>query len=290
MSVRNEGGALPSCGGGLALRGHNVRRILVAAGVGFSLAPGAGAWGAGLGPAPLGRALDHSTLVVDRDGRLLRPFTTSGGRWRFPATPESIDPRYRAFLLAYEDKRFLGHHGVDLLALGRAALQLIRNGRIVSGASTISMQVARLLEPRTERSFTAKLRQIARAVQIERALNKDEILALYLSLAPYGGNLEGARAASHAYFGKEPRRLTLAESALLIALPQAPETRRPDRFADAARHARDRVLDRIAAAGLVPADEVAHAKLEPVPHGRKPMPMLAPHAADAAVAAAPGRT
>ena len=149
------------------------------------------------------------------------------------------------------------------------------------------MQVARLLEPRTERSITAKLRQVVRAIEIEHALSKDEILALYLSLAPYGGNLEGVRAASLAYFGKEPRRLTLGEAALLVALPQSPEQRRPDRSRDAARHARDRVLDRAAAAGVVPRDEIDRARQEPVPEGRKPMPMLAPHAADAAVAAAP---
>src|SRR5262249_3443760 len=107
--------------------------------------------------------------------------------------------------------------------------------------------------------------------------------------APYGGNLEGIRAASLAYLGKEPRRLSLAERALLVALPQSPELRRPDRSVDAARAARDRVLDRVAAAGIVPADEVARARLEPVPTGRKPMRMLAPHAADAIVAAAPDR-
>src|SRR5207302_1222382 len=109
--------------------------------------------------------------------------------------------------------------------------------RPVSGASTLTMQVARLLEPR-ERTLTAKLRQMVRAIEIERVLSKDQILALYLSLAPYGGNLEGIRAASLAYFGKEPRRLSLAESALLVALPQSPEHRRPDRSLETARKAR----------------------------------------------------
>jgi penicillin-binding protein 1C len=161
-------------------------------------------------------------MVVDRDGRLLRPYTTPEGRWRLPATRADIDPRLFDILFAYEDKRYAQHHGVDLLALGRALSQLLLNGRIVSGASTISMQVARLLEPRSERSFAAKLRQIVRAIELERALGKDEILSLYLSLAPYGGNLEGIRAASLSYFGKEPRRLSLAGSALLVALPQAP--------------------------------------------------------------------
>ena len=116
------------------------------------------------------------------------------------------------------------HHGVDPLALGRAALQLVTEGRIVSGGSTITMQLARLMEPRRERSLGAKLRQMVRAVQLERQLSKDQILDLYLTLAPFGGNLEGIRAASLAYFGKEPKRLSLAESALLVALPQSPET------------------------------------------------------------------
>src|SRR5262245_55370783 len=153
-------------------------------------------WIASLGPPPLGQGLAFSTLVVDRDGRLLRPYTTSEGRWRLPATRDDVDPRFLALLLAYEDRRFATHHGVDPLALGRALSQLVVNGRIVSGASTLSMQVARLLEPRSERSFAAKLRQIVRAIEIEQRLSKDEILALYLSLAPYGGNLEGVRAAA----------------------------------------------------------------------------------------------
>ena len=246
-------------------------------------------WIASLGPTPLGEGLSLSTLVADRDGKLLRPYATREGRWRLPATRENVDPRFLDMLLACEDRRFLSHHGVDPLALGRAVMQLVRNGQTVSGASTLTMQVARLLEPR-ERTVLAKLRQMVRAIEIERKLSKDEVLALYLSLAPYGGNVEGIRAASLAYFGKEPRRLTLAESALLVALPQSPEQRRPDRSMDNARHARDRVLDRIAAAGLVPADEVARAKSQSVPERRKPMPMLAPHAANAVVAAAPGRS
>jgi penicillin-binding protein 1C len=256
--------------------------IVVMAGVMWS-------WIASLGPVPRGDALAFSTLVVDRDGRLLRPYTTPEGRWRLPATREDVDPRFLAMLFAYEDRRFLSHHGVDPLAFGRAVTQLVANGRIVSGASTLTMQVARLLEPRSERSFIAKLRQMVRAIQLEQALSKDEILALYFSLAPYGGNLEGIRAASLAYLGKEPRRLTLAESALLVALPQSPEARRPDRSAATARASRDRVLDRLAAAGIVPADEIERAKQETVAEGRRPMPALAPHAADAAVAAIPSR-
>ncbi len=244
-------------------------------------------WIAALGPAPLGKDIEFSTRVLDRNGRLLRAYATSDGRWRLPATVADVDPRFFDVLFAYEDKRFRTHHGVDPLALARAALQLATHGRILSGGSTLTMQVARLLEPRRERTFAAKLRQIVRAVEIERVLTKDEVLSLYLSLAPYGGNLEGIRAASLAYFGKEPRHLSLGEAALLVALPQSPEQRRPDRSVEAARQARDRVLDRFAATGLVPADEIALAKAERVPSARHSMPMLAPHAADEARAQAP---
>jgi penicillin-binding protein 1C len=238
-----------------------------------------------LGPAPLS-VDDVSTAVLDREGRLLRAYATRDGRWRLPAEVKDVDPRYIDMLLAYEDKRFRQHAGVDLFAFARALVQIARNGRIVSGGSTLTMQVARLLEPRDERSLLAKLRQTVRAIEIERALSKNAVLALYLTLAPYGGNLEGIRAASLSYFGKEPRRLTLSEAALLVALPQSPEARRPDRSVATARAARDRVLDRVA--GLFPASEIDRAKLEPVPEGRKPMPMLAPHVADAVVAERPG--
>lgn len=268
-----------------------LRRSLVAVSLTvLTAASSTAVWIVSLGPPPLGEHLTYSTLVVDREGRLLRPYTTSDGRWRLSATRADVDPRMLAMLFAYEDKRFATHHGVDPRALGRAVSQLLVNGRIVSGASTITMQVARLLEPRAERSFVAKLRQMVRAIEIERKLSKEQVLALYLSLAPYGGNLEGIRAAALAYFGKEPRRLTLGEAALLVALPQSPELRRPDRSLEAARRARNRVLDRLALAGVVPADEIARAKLEGVPSGRQPMPMLAPHAADAVVADVPDRT
>jgi penicillin-binding protein 1C len=247
------------------------------------------AWVYSLGSAPLGRDLEASHVVLDREGRLLRAYTTSDGRWRLPATAKDVDPRFLKLLFAYEDKRFREHHGVDAFALTRAALQFATSGHIVSGGSTITMQVARLLEPRHHRSLSAKMRQIARALELERALSKQQILALYLTLAPYGGNLEGIRAASLAYFGKEPRHLSLAEAALLVALPQSPELRRPDRFPDTARAARDRVLDRAAAAGVVPRDEIARAESAAVPHARRLLPVLAPHAADQVAASEPDR-
>jgi penicillin-binding protein 1C len=246
-----------------------------------------GMWVRALPPLPMADGLSYSVEVVDREGLLLRPYATNEGRWRLKSDVDDVDPRYLAMLIAYEDKRFRSHRGVDPIAMTRAAWQWAIHREIVSGASTISMQVARLLEPRSERTMGAKLRQMVRALELERRMSKDEILSLYLSLAPYGGNLEGVRAASLAYFGKEPKRLSRAEAALLVALPQSPEARRPDRSAQRARIARDRVLGRIADDIGIPADEVAAAKAEVMPAQRKAMPALAPHAADQAVAAAP---
>ena len=218
-------------------------------------------------------------------GDCCAPMRRGRGVGGCPVTVKDVDPRFLRLLFVYEDKRFYEHHGVDPLSMVRAAYQFVTSGHIVSGGSTITMQLARLLEPREHRTLGAKLRQIVRALEIEHALGKDDILALYLTLAPYGGNLEGVRAASLAYFGKEPRKLSLAEAALLVALPQSPELRRPDRSPETARAARDRVLDRIAAAGVAPRDEIARAKTQSVPHERKQLPMLAPHAADQVVSA-----
>ena len=263
--------------------------LTIAGGLGAAGALAGAIWAHSLGPAPLGKNLEYSHVVLDREGRLLRAYATTEGRWRLPVSERDVDPRFLKLLFTYEDKRFREHHGIDPLSMGRAAVQLVTRGQIISGGSTISMQVARLLEPRERRSLGAKMRQIVRALELESALGKDGVLALYLTLAPYGGNLEGVRAASLAYFGKEPRKLSLAEAALLVALPQSPELRRPDRFPTAARAARDRVLDRAALAGLMPRDEIARAKTQPVPHERKPLPVLAPHAADQVVLLEPDR-
>ncbi len=235
-------------------------------------------------PLDLMSAREHSVVVVDRDGRLLRPFTMPNGRWRLPVTHTQVDPRYVAMLIAYEDARFRQHSGVDWLAAARAALQMATHGRVVSGASTLTMQVARLMEPR-ERSIAAKLRQSVQAWRMERVIAKDGVLDRYLMLAPFGGNLEGVRAASLAYFGREPRRLSIAEAALLVALPQAPEARRPDKHPDAARRARDAVLARALARGIIDAREAEAARAEPVPTWRREFPHLAPHATEEAVAA-----
>ena len=247
------------------------------------------AWVVSLPRLPLAEAKQVSTTIVDRNGKLLRAYAMADGRWRLPVDAKrDVDPTYLNLLLAYEDRRFREHHGVDPLALARAALQLVFRGHIVSGGSTITMQLARLMEPRRERSVYAKLRQIVRALEIERELGKDQILNLYLAMAPFGGNLEGVRAASIAYFGKEPKRLTLAESALLVALPQSPETRRLDRYPEAARLGRDRVLARMVEEHRLAPEEARQASAAPVPRLRKPMPILAPHSADQAIATVKG--
>ncbi len=223
-----------------------------------------------------------STEVVDRDGQLLRPFATAEGRWRLPIKLADVDPQFLKMLITFEDKRFYKHDGVDAWAIGRAALQFIRNGRIVSGGSTISMQLARLNEPPSARGLPLKLRQMFRALQIERSFNKKQILERYLTVAPYGGNLEGLRAASLAYFGKEPRKLALQEIALLVALPQSPESRRPDRKPENAKLARDRVLQRMADAGAIEPSEIARASALKLDANRRGLPTLAPHLAETA--------
>lgn len=230
---------------------------------------------------------DVSVEVKDRNGELARPYVVSDGRWRLKTELASVDPLYIGMLLNYEDRRFHDHFGVDLRAMVRATMQAVVSGRIISGGSTLTMQVARLLEEGGTGDFRGKIRQMRVALKLERELSKDEILSLYLLLAPFGGNLEGVRAASLSYFGKEPARLTPAEAALLVAIPQSPESRRPDRAPDHAEAPRDRVLARAVQSGYIDADEAEAARSEKIPTQRKPFPAFAPHLADRARQAAP---
>ncbi|NEX15120.1 MAG: penicillin-binding protein 1C [Halochromatium sp.] len=232
-------------------------------------------------------ALATSVQVLDRNGQLLRAFTVDDGRWRLPLSLDEVDPLYRQMLLGYEDRRFWQHAGVDPRALLRAGWQALRYGRIVSGGSTLSMQVVRLRWELSTGSWQDKWRQLGGALALERVATKEQLLEAYLSLAPFGGNLEGVRAASLAWFGREPRRLTPAQAALLVALPQAPEQRRPDRYPEAARRGRDRVLARAEALGLIDADTAAAARREPIPTQRRAFPMLAPHLARRALRQSP---
>lgn len=268
--------------------GRRRDRRLLAAVCALALAAGAadharasfGRWIAATELPPLAVAV--GTEVVARDGSLLRAFPVENGRWRLAPPAEGVDARYLAMLLAWEDRRFRQHQGVDPRAVLRAAAQAAWHGRFVSGASTLSMQVARLLERGPTGGWRGKLRQARVAMALERRLGKDRVLDLYLRLAPYGGNVEGVRAASLMWFGKEPRRLTPAEAALLVALPQAPEARRPDRQAarEPARLARDRVLARAQAAGILTAEDAALARGVPLPRATLPFPALAPHLAE----------
>jgi len=230
-----------------------------------------------------------SAEVLAEDGTLLRAYTVADGRWRLALDPARVDATYLAMLLAYEDQRFHSHMGIDPVALLRAAWSAVRTGRMVSGGSTLTMQVARLLEDGPTGTWAGKARQIRLALALERRLEKDAILSLYLHLAPMGGNLEGLRSGARAWFGKDPARLTPAQAALLIALPQSPAARSPDSHAHAARLARDRVLERAVATNVLTRAEADAAKREPVPSARRAFPALAPHLADRLVAAHPGQ-
>lgn len=237
-------------------------------------------------PPSLEKFRQTSVLVLDARDRLLRGYTVANGLWRLPVRVAEVDPLYLRMLLAYEDQRFADHNGLDPVALVRALGQWLWYGRPVSGASTLTMQTARLLEPHP-RTLAGKIGEMLRALQLERRYNKDEILRFYLTLAPYGGHLEGIRAASLAWFGKEPGRLTPAEAALLVVLPQAPSRLRPDRFPERARVARDKVLLRMGRLGVLAAQQVAEARQEPLPSRYRPPPFLAPHLADRLHAAQP---
>ncbi len=269
----------------MAGRGALARLMAGTVGLGLGAVLIAGMWFGSAKAPVLPTEAANSTVVLDRNGRLLRAFATEGGRWRLPLAADEVDARFLKLLQVYEDKRFGQHWGVDPLAMLRAGWQALKTGRTVSGGSTLTMQVVRLLEPEMQdkRSVGVKLRQSAAAIQLERRLSKTEILDLYLTLAPYGGNLEGLRAASLSYFGKEPKRLSLAEAAMLVALPQSPETRRPDRHPETLRRVRDRVIARAVLAGLAGPEEAQLALSEPVPMARLPFPMLAAHAAERAL-------
>ncbi len=204
-----------------------------------------------------------STVVLARDGTPLRAFADSDGVWRYPTTAKQVSPLYLQALLNYEDRWFYRHPGVNPYALLRGLGGGLRHGRIVSGGSTLSMQVARIIQP-IPHTFRGKLVQILRALQLEAHLSKAQILDLYLNHAPFGGPIEGVEAASWAYLGKPAARLSHAEAALLAVLPQSPSRLRPDRHAQAARAARDKVLGRMRDLGVWSVAEVRDAAIEPV--------------------------
>ena len=225
-------------------------------------------------PLPLPKD-DLARVVLAEDGTPLWRFADANGVWRYPVQTSEVSPYYLDALLTYEDRWFYQHPGVNPLALARATWQNLSGARVVSGGSTLSMQVARLLDPHS-RTFHGKLRQLWRTVQLEWHLSKEEILNLYLNRAPFGGTLQGVAAASWAYLGKSPSQLTHAEAALLAVLPQAPSRLRPDRHPQRAQEARDKVLRRLAEFQVWPHAAVDEALEEPLLLAPRLEPSLAP--------------
>lgn len=227
-----------------------------------------------LWPLPL-HEVTPARVVVAQDGTPLWRFADAEGIWRYPVTIEEVSPRYLDALIQYEDRWFWDHPGVNPLSILRAAWQDLTSGRVVSGGSTLTMQVARLLDPHP-RTFGGKFRQLWRAFQLEWHLSKREILTLYLNRAPFGGTLQGVGAASWAYLGKPPAQLSYADAALLAVLPQAPSRLRPDRRPERAQAARNKVLARMQTQQVWPAQVVKEASEEPVWLFPRQMPQLAP--------------
>lgn len=214
-------------------------------------------------------------VVVDRSGQPLRTFADKQGIWRYPVNMDEVSPYYIEALINYEDRYFYQHFGVNPLAVMRALYQRITTGRFVSGASTLTMQVARILQPH-ERTFSGKLTQMFRALQLEWHYSKTEILNFYLNYAPFGGPIEGVQAASYVYLGKPANQLSHSEAALLAVLPQAPSRYRPDRHKKLAKAARDKVLDRMFEQQVWSEQVVREAKEEPVWASYQTHPMVAP--------------
>jgi penicillin-binding protein 1C len=226
-------------------------------------------------PAPMPTQARWATEVRDRAGALIALAPAPGGVWRFAVSPAQVSPFFTQLLIAVEDRRFAEEPGVDPRAILRAGWQWLRAGHVVSGGSTLTMQVARLLDPRP-RGLSAKVLEASRAVALWHRFDRPHLLGLWLSLAPFGGNLVGVEAASWAYFGKPPGALDAAEAALLVALPRRPEALRPDRHPVAAKRIRDRILRLAEARGLLTGQETAAALAEPVPTARLPMPRAVP--------------
>lgn len=222
-------------------------------------------------PPDLARLDGPGSAIRDAAGAVLALRPAPGGVWRFPVRTGDVPPFLLRLLVATEDRRFWEHPGVDPLAAARAAMQDMRAGRAVSGGSTLTMQVARLLEPRP-RTLGAKVAESLRALQLSLRHDKTAVLGMWLSLAPFGGNLVGVEAASRAYFGKPAATLDPAEAALPVALPRRPEALRPDRHPERAQALRDRILAGAARTGLLTAAEAQAAMAEPVPTRRRPMP------------------
>ena len=229
-------------------------------------------------PEPLFTA-PYAGLLLDRNGRMLAARIAPDEQWRFPHNGVVPD-KYRAAVIAFEDRRFDWHPGIDLLSVLRAGIQNLRQGRIVSGASTISMQVIRLSRHGNGRGYWDKLVQMVRALRLELRYSKHEILALYAANAPYGGNIVGLEAASRRYFQRPPSELSWAEAGLLAVLPNNPALLHPGRSRAALRAKRDRLLRRLHELAMLSELDLQLALAEPLPVKPRSLPVQAPHLLD----------
>ncbi len=224
----------------------------------------------------------YSTVLEDRSGALLGAAIADDGQWRFPLM-DSVPEKYRIAVLAYEDKRFDEHHGVDVKALGRAIRQNIEAGRVISGGSTLTMQVVKLSRKSMSRTYYEKVIEILMATRLELRMTKNEIFNLYAAHAPFGGNVVGLESACWRYFGRRPEDLSWAEAALLAVLPNNPSLLRPGKNHEKLKVKRDRLLQRLANAGHFDATALALAMDEPIPQQPLALPRLAPHLLDRAM-------
>jgi len=240
-------------------------------------------------PLNLSHYHDRSPIVLDHNQEILSVSLAKDEHYRLAVKLKDIDPLYLKCLIAYEDKRFYYHFGVDFLAIGRALSQWILAGKVVSGGSTLSLQTVRLLEPRP-RTLLSKSKEMLRAFQLEYHYSKQDILEMYLSLAPYGGNIEGIRAASLSYFKKEPKQLTVSEAALLVAIPQQPTRLRPHVFPERARYHRDKLITRMASLGILTAQQAIEAKEDKLPIVKTAFPRLGLHLVHHLISASPHST
>lgn len=259
---------------------------------------------------PLPKARLHppvSQIVLDRNGEWLRAFLADDGMWRFsrqssairhqsqeifdkpgetpkqkhPSLTDNWKPKTDNYLLhqailTSEDKWFYYHYGINPVSIATAFYDNLKAGAVVRGGSTITMQLARLIEPKA-RTIPNKLIEMFRALQLEHTYSKSEILTFYFNMLPYGGNIVGTAAASRFYFNKPQHALSLGEAALLAGIPNAPERLRPDRFPENARKAREKVLNRLLARRQISEQQWQEAVQEPIPHKRHPLPFKAPH-------------
>lgn len=221
---------------------------------------------------------DYSTLVVAKDGELLHAFINNQEQWHFPPQEVLIPNKLKVAVITFEDESFYRHWGVSIKAAARAFSQNIRSGRVVSGASTIPMQIARMSNPK-KRTYFNKLREMGFAIKLSLHYSKEQLLALYLNHAPYGGNVIGYRTASLKYFGKEPHQLTWSEAATLAVLPNAPGLIYPNKTSKQLEVKRNQLLEKMLNNGTLDEDLYQLAMLEPVPNEFLTFPSSAPHLA-----------